>query len=70
MERISDPTWENITKLAIDYSDGVILGSQDIDPEIIKYIKDSGKPMLEYSDNDTLSANCEQFYSTVIEKQD
>ena len=70
LERISDPTWENITKLAIDYSDGVILGSQDIDPEIIKYIKDSGKPMLEYSDNDTLSANCEQFYSTVIEKQD
>lgn len=70
LERISDPTWENITKLAIDYSDGVILGSQDIDPEIIKYIKDSGKPMLEYSDNDTLAANCEQFYSTVIEKQD
>lgn len=68
LERIKEPTWENLTKFAIDYSDGVILGSKDINPEIIEYIKQSGKPMLEYSEDDKLAENCENFYSTVIEK--
>lgn len=68
LERIKEPTWENLTKFAIDYSDGVILGSKDINPEIIEYIKQSGKPMLEYSEDDKLAENCENFYATVIEK--
>ena len=68
LERIKEPTWENITKFAIDYSDGIILGSKDISPEIIEYIRQSGKPMLEYSEEDKLAENCEKFYSVVIEK--
>jgi starch synthase len=68
LERIKEPTWENLTKFAIDYSDGVILGSKDINPEIIEYIKQNGKPMLEYSEDDKLAENCENFYVTVIEK--
>ena len=68
LERIQEPTWENLTKIAIDYSDGIILGSNDINPEIIEYIKQSGKPMMEYSENDKLAENCNNFYTTVIEK--
>lgn len=68
LERIQEPTWENLTKFAIDYSDGIILGSNDINPEIIDYIKQSGKPMMEYSENDKLAENCNSFYTTVIEK--
>ncbi len=68
LERIKEPTWENLTKFAIDYSDGIILGSNDINPEIIDYIKQSGKPMMEYSENDKLAENCNSFYTTVIEK--
>ena len=68
LERIQEPTWENLTKFAIDYSDGIILGSNDINPEIIEYIKQSGKPMMEYSENDKLAENCNNFYTTVIEK--
>jgi len=68
VERLKDPTWENITKFAIDYSDGIIFGTKDINPDIVKYVQDSGKPVLEYSEDDKLVENCEKFYSTVIEK--
>ena len=68
LERIQEPTWENLTKFAIDYSDGIILGSNDINPEIIEYIKQSGKPMMGYSENEKLAENCNNFYTTVIEK--
>ena len=67
LERINEPTWENLTKFAIDYSDGVILVSKEICHEIIQYIQQSGKPMMEYSEDNT-AQNCENFYSTVIEK--
>src|SRR5690606_20965246 len=32
--------YPNLIKLAVDYSDGVILGSKDIDSEVMKYIND------------------------------
>lgn len=38
----------NLMKLAIDYSDGVVQGSQHIDPEVEKYVKEQNVPFLPY----------------------
>lgn len=38
--------YNDLMKLAIANSDGVIQRCEDLDPEIVQYIKDSGKPFL------------------------
>ena len=48
VEVLSDPTGINLAKLAADYSDGIILGSADVNEEIVRYCKESGLPMLAY----------------------
>lgn len=52
----------NLTKLAIDNSDGIIKGSENINPEIEQYIKDSGKPYLEYQTEDKYMDAYNEFY--------
>ena len=37
-----------LAKLAMQYSDGIILGSQDVAPELEKYARQSGLPVLDY----------------------
>ena len=41
----------DLHKLAIDFSDGLILSSDNIAPEVLEYAKTSGKPILGYSEN-------------------
>jgi starch synthase len=67
LDQINEPTWDNLTKFAIDNSDGIILAAKDIKPEIIQYIKDSGKPMLEYTEGDEKFEDYEKFYNKVSE---
>ena len=49
VEILSEPTGINLAKLAIGYSEGVILGSEDVAPELIGYCKDSGLPVLPFN---------------------
>ena len=45
---LEDPSGTNLAKLAAAYSDGIIIGSESIDPELERYCKDSGLPVLPY----------------------
>ena len=49
VEILKEPTGINLAKLAIDYSDGVILGSENIENELVTYCKDAGLPVLPYN---------------------
>jgi starch synthase len=52
-----EPTYVNLTKAAIDYSDAIIMGSERISKEILDYLEQSKKPFLEYqSGNDYIDA--------------
>ena len=44
-----DMDFVNLTKLAVDYSDGVIQSSENIDERIAQYIKDKNVEFLEYT---------------------
>ena len=39
----------NLAKTAVQYSDGVILGSPDVDPELVSFCDESGLPVLRYN---------------------
>jgi len=44
------PTYVNITKAAIDMSDAVVIGSNEINKEISSYLKTIDKPILTYKE--------------------
>lgn len=57
----------SLMKLAINMCDGVIQGSEEIDAELVEYAKNSGKPFLEYQDEDSYIAAFNNFYDTILE---
>ena len=46
---LEDPTGVNLAKLAAEYSDGIIMGSENIDPEIVTFCKEKGIKTLPYN---------------------
>ena len=61
---INDPTYVNLSKLAIDYSDATIKGSESINPELEGYMKASKKPFLDYQSKETYIDSFFNFYNT------
>jgi starch synthase len=43
------PDGIELAKLAVQYSDGIILGSPDVDKSLVEYSKQSGLPLLDYN---------------------
>ena len=60
--------FETLTKLAIDFSDGVIQGSQNISNEALSYIQNKSIPFLPYQSADEYIAAYDNFYDEVWEK--
>ena len=63
-----DPNYVNLTKAAIDFSDGIIIGSEKIHPEIAEYLKGCKKPILEYQASDNYAEAYNAFYDTILSK--
>ena len=55
VELLQKPDGINLAKIAAQYSDGVILGNKDINPEIVEYCEKLGIPMLPYSETSLTS---------------
>ena len=49
VEVLEDPTGINLAKLAAQYSDGVILAAENVEPEIIRYCESQSLPILPYN---------------------
>ena len=58
-------TYKDLYKLAIKYSDGVILHSENIDPELIAYAREMGIPVLEHQPIETFTDAINQFYDDI-----
>lgn len=56
-----------LCKLAIDYSDGVVLQSEKIPEELIAYARQAGKLVLESQPADNFADACNEFYDKVWE---
>jgi starch synthase len=67
IELLKNPTFVNLTKLAIDNSDGIIKGSAKINSDVEKYLKKSGKPVLDFKNMDEYIDAYSEFYDTVME---
>lgn len=64
---VQDPTFVNLTKLAIQYSDGIVVGSSDIDPELREAIASSDVPSIESYVEDNFVGEISSFYDSILE---
>jgi len=67
LEILSPPNYINLTKLAISNSDGIIQGSEKINPEIEKFIAQTNKPFLAYQPEDSYIAAYNDFYDKMLD---
>lgn len=63
---MAEPNFENISKLAIDNSDGIIMGSETINKNIEEYTNKSGKPILTYKNGDEYIDAYSSFYDEIL----
>jgi starch synthase len=67
MDVITDPTFENINKLAIQHSDAVIMGTEDVPAEFKTFSEKTDKPTLEFPGEDAYVGEISQFYDSILE---
>lgn len=60
------PDFYNISKLAIDHSDGIIIGSRELNKEVKKYIKSQKKLLLDYKGEEEYIDAYNEFYDKII----
>lgn len=60
--------FETLTKLAVEFSDGVIQGSQNINNEILTHIQNKNIPFLPFQPADEYISAYDNFYDEVWEK--
>ena len=63
---LNPPDFVNLSKLAINYSDGVIFGSDSVSPELKKFIEDKNKPLLEYQPAEEYVDLYSDFYDNIL----
>jgi starch synthase len=66
LEILAQPSFENLTRLALDMSDAVIIGSTEINKSVQKYIKTIKKPVLEYKAEDEYIEAYSDFYDEIL----
>ena len=63
---VKKPNYENLTRLALKMSDGIILGDKQINKNILKHIKSAKKPVLEYKPEDDYIDAYSDFYDQIL----
>jgi starch synthase len=63
-----EPTFNNISKLAMEYADAVVIGSEGINSDLESHIKDLSKPVLGYQSEDEYIEAYSKFYDEVVEE--
>ncbi|WP_297555040.1 glycogen/starch synthase [uncultured Alistipes sp.] len=48
LQLLDTPSYENFCRFVMQYADGVILASQDVDPKVAELARTSGRRLLEY----------------------
>jgi starch synthase len=66
VELMKNPSFQNLSKLAIEMSDAVIVGSETINKDLGQFLKTSKKPLLQYQTEQEYMDAYSQFYDTIL----
>lgn len=59
--------YDELCKLAVAYSDGVIQNSENVNPQVMDYARSLNIPVLDYQAGDAYADACDAFYDQVWE---
>lgn len=45
---LDQPSYQNLYRYVMQYADGFIISSPNVDPQVLEMVRQSGKPLLEY----------------------
>ena len=64
---LDTPSYENTCRFVMEYADGVVVASADVDPKVLDMARASGKPMLEYQspEAEDFFDNYNRFYEAI-----
>ena len=62
---LKNPVYANIQKSALDFSDGIVMASPNINPEVEKYARSLKKPILEYQGEENYVDAYNDFYEKI-----
>ncbi|HBS86847.1 MAG: glycogen synthase [Bacteroidetes bacterium GWF2_38_335] len=69
IEILKKPDFVNVTKMAINISDAVIIASEKINPEVESYLKTIKKPVLKYHGPEQYIDAYSVFYDEILKKK-
>ncbi|MFH0757783.1 MAG: glycogen/starch synthase [Bacteroidota bacterium] len=64
--QVKDPTYNHLVGLAAAYSDGLIQGSHNLPEAVMKELKKSGKPFLDYRSEEKYVDAFSVFYDSIL----
>lgn len=65
IQHLKKPNYVNLMKTSIDYSDGIIIGSKNVNQELLDYAEASKKPILPYQPEDDFVDAYDEFYESI-----
>ena len=66
IKSLEEPSYNNLMKIAIDYSDALIVGSEHIPTDLETYLKASKKPVMDYITKDEFGEAYTSFFNTEV----
>jgi len=66
LDLLSNPTFENLSKLIISEADGIIVGSENIDKELVDFAASKGKLTLEHQSEEDYIEEYSKFYDKLL----
>lgn len=66
LTHLEDPSYLNLYKFALQYTDGVIIGDSEINTQVSEYLATLNKPTLHYFDNQIFTPAYPDFYDSIL----
>ena len=70
VSNLQEPTHENLTKAAINFADGVIVGNEDLDSGIIDYARENSAAFLSHQSEEDYIDAYDEFYEEVLANEE
>ncbi len=65
LKHFKKPTYSSLMMSAVDFSEGIIIAGEQINPEVLEYAKASNKPILDVKDDNYIDAY-NKFYDNIL----
>ena len=70
LKHYKKPSYVNLMKAAIDFSDALIMGSEQVHPEVYQYMLKSDKPILPFQTGDDYIDVYNEFYNELLVEEE